>query len=190
MTAATCDASHNFFEGEQNVHSLEAMTRLIELGNEAINEQGVVILAGGDAELEDLRTAVAVVQAVLNTALPIARFRLHVESITDRREFTVSSANIYTLLDVLKSMREGFKNTEVICSLWEQTATGADMVSGFRGKTRAQNFRMWLKQIEVIGNAPTQGKGQAPQIPGADVAGSEEASVETSEGGEEAETGS
>lgn len=162
------------------MHSLEAMTRLIEASSSHAK------YLQGSEEGEELETAIAVVQAVLNTALPIARFRLHVESITDRREFTVSSANIYTMLDVLKSMREGFKNTEVICSLWEQTATGADMVSGFRGKTRAQNFRMWLKQIEVIGNAPTQGKGQVPEIPAA-VVGGEEDQVKGTTGSEEAE---
>lgn len=128
------------------MNALEALSRLIAMGDELTGLHPDHRPANAD-NADDL-TAIAACQAILNTALPIARFRLHVELFGSKTDFTVSAVTIRALRGTLMNLRNGDKNQEVQATLWEQRQTGAEMLSGFRGFTRAANYKLWLKQIE------------------------------------------
>jgi len=103
---------------------------------------------------EDLEVAVAVCQAIMNTALPIARFRAHVE-ITPvvgekghRREFTVCAVDIPGIQAGLVGVR-GYTGN-VLATLWEQKQGGADMLSGHHGYCKGPLFSRWVKSLSEL----------------------------------------
>jgi hypothetical protein len=165
------------------LNGFEALTRVISLADELLGLHPSQRPANeGDERLEN-ETAIAACQAILNTGMPIARFRLHVDYL-GKGEFTICAITISMLQDQLKNIKLG-KNVELQATLWEQTPTGAHMLSGFRGMSRAANYRAWIKQIEEYQNVAPQ-QVEIPQIPEAALdAGTEEASVEAATGGEE-----
>lgn len=128
------------------MNALEAMTRLIQLGIETLSLDSENM----DPEYtESVETAVAVCQAMLNTAIPIARFRMHVSLPETVPDFTVSSPSTKALIDVLQLIREKKKNQLIRASLWEQHANRAEMLHGFEGNTRADGFKYWIHQVKV-----------------------------------------
>jgi hypothetical protein len=142
------------------MNGAEALTNLIALADDAIKEDGVLIIGGGVQQLEDVKTAAAVCTAMLNTMMPIARWRAFVqidEVITNlkkggtdlkvqREEYTICSVSIAGIKNGLLSL--AFDDLPVHVSLWEQKATGADMVSAYQGKTKAQQYRVFLRSLD------------------------------------------
>ena len=140
------------------MNGLEAITRLLVLGEENIRAKGIDPQDPSNKEDRDV-VAIAVIQAMLNTAMPIARFRAHVQ-IDDHHdkkmpagEFTVLGVNITSIRAGLETLMHHKLNVHV--SLWEQRETGADMISGYQGPTKAQNFRVWIRSIESLQTMPT-----------------------------------
>lgn len=135
------------------MQAVEAMTRLIEMADHYIAEEG------GPADpdkREQLEVAVAVAQAMLNTALPVARWRCFVKfesGVEKDREFTLSAVNIEDIVVPLRAL--GNARRQVYVTLWEQRATGADMVTGYQGSTfdlkkKYRGFVDALRQYAVM----------------------------------------
>lgn len=143
------------------MQAAEAMTLLIQMADERHRDaqQGRLLIEEKDLEREKL--AVAVSTAMLNSMIPVARYRAFVEvqlrarkshpvgSVTS--EFTVSA----TTMDGIKSGIAGvaINDMEIRIIIFEQTASGANMVSGFEGPTKSQRFRSWygsLHQLETM----------------------------------------
>lgn len=64
------------------MRAIEALQRLVEISSKHTHEGCMDIEDLADDEAEELKNdqvAVAIVQAMLNTAIPIARFRIHAE---------------------------------------------------------------------------------------------------------------
>ena len=106
---------------------------------------------------EDTEVAVAVCQAIMNTALPIARFRAHVEVTPvdgekgHRREFTVCAVDIPGIQAGLVGVK-GYTGS-VLATLWEQKAGGADMLSGHQGYCKGPLFSKWIKSLIELEDA-------------------------------------
>lgn len=86
---------------------------------------------------QQLQLAVTVCQAMLNTALPVARFRCFVRMESGKetgREFTICSANIEDIAVALYPM--SLMSRFVYIALWEQRSDGASMLEGYQGNTR------------------------------------------------------
>lgn len=143
------------------MQAAEVLTRVIAMSDELLSLHPSQRPENADVDKESHPdyVAVAVCQAMLNTAIPVARFRAHVsiEGVTGNTklglsEFTVSAVNI----DGIKSGLVGLsmEGLAVYASLWEQRATGADMLSGYQGNTKTKGFREWLKQIDQFEVAP------------------------------------
>ncbi len=149
------------------MNALEAMTRLIEHGNDTLRLNSTF---GSDTpELseseESLNLATSVMQAVMNTVIPIARFRAHVtidkpgpSTKMVMGDFTLCGPSINCIRNGLLGL--GHEGCEVHVTLWEQKPLGADMLSGYQGHSKSQQFRTWLKQIDHLETAVA-----APAIP-------------------------
>lgn len=148
------------------MNGAEALTRLIGLADDAVKEDGVLIVGGGNAELEELKTASAICQAMLNTYLPIAKYRLHVEidasqqkrtpgkqKLAAANEFTACSPSIEGLISSVTALSA--LETNVRITLWEQRADGADMLSGYQGKTKTQQYRAFIEGMRALDVRPT-----------------------------------
>lgn len=147
------------------MQAVEALTRLIAMADARMTQDSDQILetleeGGPEAkEIEQDQLAVAICQAMLNTALPVARFRAHVqiEDSTDKKvpqgEFTISAVNMLSIRAGLEVLMRHPLN--VMVSLWEQRETGADMISGYQGLTKIQNFRTWVKGLDSLETMPT-----------------------------------
>jgi hypothetical protein len=154
------------------MNASEALTRLIQCADEQIAAtQGSFSEQTGEEpeiapELEELQVAVAVSQAMLNMMLPVARYRCHVEvdaqqqkrspgqqKLAAHSEFTSCSASMEGIKSSLVALST--VDTEVRVTVFEQRATGADMLVGYQGKTKNQRFRTFLDQLTGIEAAPT-----------------------------------
>lgn len=115
---------------------------------------------------ENLSLAAAVGQAIMNTALPIARYRAFVEIDKDQpkrtklqddravhEEFTVCAINMSGILSGLMGVT--WVPTNVKVTVWEQRQTGADMISGYQGTTRTGEYRSFLKGLVALESMPT-----------------------------------
>lgn len=138
--------------------ALEAMMRLIGLADEVKRLGG---RPNAEEQAQD-ETATAIIQRMLNTALPVSKYRCFVEIDTEQPrgnikglrkspvvdEFTVCGTTVSSILGGLI----GLSGTPVACriTLWEQRATGADMVSGFQGTTKSKRYRSWLEEIKLF----------------------------------------
>lgn len=135
------------------MNAIEALTRLIALAEESLKLNSSL----GDEEPEfsehegHLATATAICQAMLNTALPIARFRVFVEideipGKQDSLSFTVCALTIDDIKAAL--YYAGIKTPVTLqATLWEQKAAGVEMLSGYRGTTGAQ-FTKWILSLQ------------------------------------------
>lgn len=140
---------------------VEALTRLIALGDAELKQN---LTYGTDhQELspneEQLSTALAIGQAMLNTAIPVARFRAHVtidkigpSSKMGLGDFTVCGVSIPCIKNGLIGLSH--EANEVHVTLWEQKATGADMLSGYQGHSKSKNYRLWLAAIDDFEGVP------------------------------------
>lgn len=140
---------------------VEALTRLIALGDAELKQNSTY---GTDhQELspneEQLSTALAIGQAMLNTAIPVARFRAHVtidkigpSSKMGLGDFTVCGVSIPCIKNGLIGLSH--EANEVHVTLWEQKATGADMLSGYQGHSKSKNYRLWLAAIDDFEGVP------------------------------------
>ena len=137
---------------------VEAITLLIALGDAALSTRaGTFPISPNSEFIEDplteaqerLQLAVTVSQAMLNTALPVARFRAFVKIESGKengREYTVSGVNIEDIVAALYPL--SLIARSVYVTLWEQRSTGADMLEGFQGSTRTmlkKSFRAYLE---------------------------------------------
>ena len=141
---------------------VEALTRLIQVTDLSIAEAKSQINMEDSlvaSEIEQNEVAVAIGQAMLNTALPVARFRAHVtidkigpSSKLGLGDFTVCGVSIPSIKNGLIGLSH--EGVEVHVSLWEQKATGADMLSGYQGHSKSRNFRLWLADIDSFEGTP------------------------------------
>lgn len=144
------------------MQAVEALTRLIKVTDLAILEAKNQINMEDSiiaSEVEQNGVAVAVGQAMLNTALPVARFRAHVtidkigpSSKLGLGDFTVCGTSISSIKNGLIGLSH--EGVEVHVSLWEQKAAGADMLSGYQGHSKSRNFRLWLADIDAFEGTP------------------------------------
>lgn len=135
------------------MQAVEALTLLISMGDQSLKLNAS--LDGDNPQLSEyekqLQLAVSVCQAMLNTALPVARFRCFVQIESGRekgREYTICGVNIEDIVTALYPLSLLQRNVYV--SLWEQRATGADMIEGYQGPTRGVSkpqFRMFLDSL-------------------------------------------
>lgn len=118
---------------------VEAITRVLALAD------GMTAPPGGETrnvshteeEQQQNELAISVCQAMLNTALPVARFRAFVKFDSGKEEgleFTVCATKIEEIVAALDPLTKSSR--KVYVSLWEQRATGADMLAGYQGWTR------------------------------------------------------
>lgn len=104
------------------------------------------------AGIEKMEVSVAVATAMLNTALPVARFRCFVKIESGReegREFTICSPNIEDIVAALYPLSTLAR--KVYVTLWEQRPTGADMIEAYQGWTRARGekrMHVFLNQLQ------------------------------------------
>ncbi len=154
------------------MQAIEALNHLVQQANDRVRYAHQLTEGRELSELEieenkrnDL--AIAICTAMMNAAIPVCRFRcfVKVESVNpvkgafrmDRpivgSEYTICAVDI----DGIKAGLLGLASTssEVMVSLWEQRATGADMRSGYQGKANDVKYRRWLQQIEEFQTGPT-----------------------------------
>lgn len=141
----------------------EAMTRLIVHADQTLTRNSTYRTETPelDESEKELSLSTAVIQAMLNTALPIARFRAFVEidanskrrgKITD--EFTVCAVNIHGILGGLIGLHQA--RVDVRVTLWEQKAEGASMLTGFQGPTKSSRYRSWVEELVFQFDTPTE----------------------------------
>lgn len=142
------------------MRAAEALERLIAMGNVAIDSHAEPRDEADASFLEDDKIALAICQAMLNTAIPIARWRLHVEieEVDKKSKFAVTDFTICSVHTAsLQSALVGFwlADAKVSITLWEQTANGADMKMGYQGHTKDQKFRRFFDQLKYWQVEPT-----------------------------------
>lgn len=146
------------------MQAAEALTRLIAMGDELLGLHPSQRPANEDKEREEL--AITIAQAMLNSMIPVARYRVHVEidaeqplrkSAEDARavheEFTACATQMHGILGALIGIT--MTKTNVRVSLWEQRPTGADMISGYQGPTKCLAYKTWLQEIVALETMPT-----------------------------------
>lgn len=122
------------------MQAVEALTLLIALGDQTLSLNSTV--GTDNPELseneETLKTAISIAQAMLNTALPVARFRCFIKIESGfqlGREYTICSPIIEDIVAALYPL--SLLRVDVYITLWEQRSTGADMLEGFQGRARS-----------------------------------------------------
>ena len=114
---------------------VEAITRLLAIADQQGQDLGGPVDPDTPAGQDQL--AVSITQAMLNTALPVARFRafVRIESGgSSGHEYTICATKIEEIVTALKPLT--LFSTTVYVSLWEQKPMGADMLSGYQGKSK------------------------------------------------------
>jgi hypothetical protein len=112
----------------------------------------------------DLASAVAT--AMLNSMIPVARFRafIEIDDVQPKRskseeerapfhEFVVCSVSMAGIASGLLGVTNVKTNTRI--TVWEQRQTGADMISGYQGETKCFNYRAWVKGLPSLEALPT-----------------------------------
>lgn len=142
------------------MRAIEALERGIALSDELLDLHPSQRPENVGEQWENDKVAVSILQAMVNTAIPIARWRIHAELKNVHRtskmgecDFTVCGTSIASVkAGIVGLMRE---DGEAYVTLWEQTAKGAEMMSGYQGLTSAQNFRNWFRQLDQFQVEPT-----------------------------------
>lgn len=150
------------------MQAVEAMTLLISLGEQelALNStRGTQEVQQSEHE-QQLELAVAVTQAMLNAMVPVARFRVFVRieggnpKTEIGSEYTICCTDIKSVKSSIRGLARERKDVYVV--LWEQRATGADMLSGYQGNTtesmrpgREKRFTNWLNALDEFDCSPT-----------------------------------
>lgn len=118
---------------------VEAITRVLTLADHMTAPPGGETrnTVHTEEEQQQNELAISVCQAMLNTALPVARFRAFVKFDSGKEEgleFTVCATKIEEVIAALDPLTKSTR--QVYISLWEQRATGAGMLAGYQGWTR------------------------------------------------------
>lgn len=118
---------------------VEAITRVMHLADGMTAPPGSPLreVLHTEEEQEQNTLAIGICQAMLNTALPVARFRcfVRIESGgSSGHEYTVCATKIEEIVTALRPLT--LYSTSVYVSLWEQKPMGADMLSGYQGKSK------------------------------------------------------
>lgn len=139
------------------MNAAEAITRLIQFA-----DSGEYDLLTDEAR-EELKLATAVVTAILNTMMPITRYRafVEIEEVAKKRhavgnvtaEFTVCAVSMAGIKSGLSGV--SVNDMEIRAMVFEQTKDGATLVSGFQGFTKSQKYRSWFNTLESLEEAPT-----------------------------------
>lgn len=147
------------------MQALEAMQRVIALADELLGLHPTQRPGNEDKEQEEV--AISICQAMLNTAMPVARFRAFVEvdrdqpkrtkfqeSVAPRDEFTVCGVTMDNIIAGLIGITHVPTNVKV--SIFEQRADGADMLCGYQGQTKGKaEWGRFINQLKLIENSPT-----------------------------------
>jgi hypothetical protein len=148
---------------EEIMSPLEAMRRLIQVGRGYVTHHMGAELGGGLDEEEEAFEALVteacdITTLMLDTALPIARWRCHVEVDAESKvrgkikdEFTICAVSIHGILGGLMGLSR--IKTNVRLTLWEQRKTSAEMLSGYQGASKSSRYRDWLDSL-LIYDAP------------------------------------
>lgn len=147
------------------MQAVEAMQRLIAMSDELLGLHPAQRPANEDKEQDEV--AIAIIQAMLNTALPVARYRAFVEvdreqpkrskfqdSVAPRDEYTVCGVTMDNILAGLVGITHVPTNVKV--SVFEQRADGADMISGYQGQTKGKSeWARFLNGLKALETMPT-----------------------------------
>lgn len=141
------------------MRAIEALERLIKMSDDLLGLHPSHRPENEDCE--DDKAAIAICQAMVNTAIPIARFRIHAEvrnpnpkkTKTGLCDFTVSGTTIQSVKAGILALKD--EEAQGYVTLWEQHADTAEMLSGYQGTLKSQKFRLWLQQIEYYQTEPT-----------------------------------
>lgn len=120
------------------MQAVEGLTILIGLADETLKLNSTY---GTDAPVfspseERLQLATSICQAMLHTALPVAKYRVFVKIESGRengREYTICATSIEDIVAALYPLSR--MRRQVYVTLWEQRATGADMLEGYQGSS-------------------------------------------------------
>jgi hypothetical protein len=111
------------------------------------------LVAPTQEERDQLAQAEHMCRAILDAALPIARFQcmVTIEKIGERSklglgDFTVCGLTIPAIRNGLVGL--SMEKVTVYARLWERMQEGADMLSGYQGDTKTLGFRNWLKSLD------------------------------------------
>jgi hypothetical protein len=114
-------------------------------------------------KIEQLEIAQAVCTAMLNAFIPVAKYRCFVQiDRADKKghptgqitaEFAVTSVSMAGIKSGLSAL--GSQDLDVHIGLFEQKPQGADMINGFQGRTKSQNYRLWYRGLDDIADLPT-----------------------------------
>lgn len=153
------------------MQALEALTRLLSIADIHLTteRQRRVEMEEGGPEMDEMdrkEVAVSICQAMLNTAIPVARYRAFVEiddyqpkrtaAQKDREvlhQFTVCAVDMDGILSGLIGVTS--LPTNVRLTIWEQRADGADMISGYQGQTKTMKYRQFLQGLKALETMPT-----------------------------------
>lgn len=155
------------------MQAIEALTRLITLADghqlssrDVVARNSSLMDAESISQFNDDETAIAICQAMLNTAIPVARFRAFIEveadqpkrskfqeSVAVQNEFTICSVDMSGIISGLWGVTHIPTSCKI--TIWEQRQTGADMISGYQGQTKTANYRAFLKGLVALETMPT-----------------------------------
>ena len=139
------------------MQALEAMQRLVNIGRIFVEHHvgadlGIGLTEEEKRAEEEVTESCDKIEQMLSLALPLARFRCHVEVDAQSRgrgrikdEFTICSHSIHGIFGGLIGL-SGVR-TDVRVTLWEQSVEKAEMVSGYQGPSKAPRYRRWLQEI-------------------------------------------
>lgn len=155
------------------MQAVEALTRLLAIADIHLKEEryrraGSELEEGGPEmdEMDRREIAVSICHAMLNTAIPVARFRAFVEvdDVQPKRskmqeeravlhEFTICAVDMDGIMSGLIGVTA--VPTNVRLTIWEQRADGADMISGYQGQTKTMKYRQFLQGLKALETMPT-----------------------------------
>lgn len=118
------------------MQAVEALQRLISMADELVGLHPSQRPANEEDSSED-KIAIAIIQAMLNTALPVARFRCFVRIESGKamgREYTLCATRIEDIVAALHPLSR--VKTDVYVLLFEQRADGADTLDCYQGTTK------------------------------------------------------
>lgn len=132
------------------MRALEALTRVIAHAEAELNlnsTRGTDAVDQSESEKE-LEEAVELCKAILETALPLARYRVHVEF---RPTFGDKGPYEYTLCavrlnDVVKAL-SNLRMAEIRVNVWEHKTSSASLIFGFQGMVGSKPFKLFLSHL-------------------------------------------
>lgn len=148
------------------MQAAEAITRLIAIADLFLKPEGVEedlsdYSPENRASYEQDQLAISVSQAMLNSMIPVARFRVFIRIESGQfegAEYTVCCTDILSVRAAVHALRSPAR--KVYIQLWEQRATGADMLLGFQGSTVGylkgkRSLDHWLESLSQFDGPPT-----------------------------------